>query len=264
MNPRIDTSKTVTFTKPYPVPPALSVGFNLLDIGKTDNVRVEAQAQNIRANTFDIRIHTWGGPLLRDVGCTWLEVPTNDPDFQTGTYATIEDHSHLNPQSIHTRVITFPRAYLSSPRVVVWLNLLDLPVNLNRCLKAYETNVTATGFTMHIDTWADSVLYYATASWVAYPANKPNTSSGRFAISDTRPAKCPQLYNSGYVDFGKDVFTSPPRVMLAINTIDIDKSQDLRLAVKASSINAAGMTWHLDSWDDTILYNAGASYIAFG
>lgn len=184
----------------------------------------------------------------------------DDPDFQFGTFNSAADF----PCFSSTRLITFPRAYSAPPRVVVWLKDLDISCKAGWRVKTYDTNVSATGFTIHIDTWSDTVLYSATATWVAYPADKPKIFSGRFNTMDVRPWNRPQLYNSAHVNFGSNIFTSPPRIFLALNSLDLDCTQNLRLRVTASNINAIGMTWYIDSWDTTILYSAGASYIALG
>lgn len=260
-NPCLKTSLEIPFASPYPVAPGLPIGLNMLDIPNADNIRVSATADNIRADRFEVGIKTWANPIVRDGGCTWLEVEASDPDFQFGKFDTTEDYPWTEQHTHHTRVITFPRPYHTPPKVVVWLTTIDMCFGHDWRVRAYETNVTAKGFTLHIDTWGDSVLYFATATWVAYPADKPNVSSGKFSTLDVRPENCPQLYNSAYVNFG-NTFTTPPRILLAFNSLSISCKSSLRLAVKASNISAAGMSWHLDSWSNTTLYSAGASYIA--
>lgn len=255
-------SRIVHLASPPPAPLALSIGLNMLDVPKNQVIRVKAYANNIQEGNFHINLDTYNSSVLRSGGCTWLEAGA-DSGFQFGTYKTGDDYHWQDPKTLSQRWITFPCAYSTPPKVVVWLTALDMPSGDNWRVKTYETNVTTTGFNIHIDTWGGSVIFYTIASWVAYPADKPNVFSGRFSTESVRSSSCPQLYNSGYVSFG-NTFASPPRTILAINSIDISCKQDLRFAVKASDISAAGMTWHLDSWDDTVLNSAGASYIALG
>jgi len=128
---------------------------------------------------------------------------------------------------------------------------------------ATATDVTATGFTMHLDTWWDTVLYVATAAWIAYPSDKAGVASGSYSTQDVRPWDKPQLTNSGRINFPAGTFTGNPNVLIAFNSLDIDHSRNLRLKLSADSVSKDGMNWNIDSWYDTILYLAGASYIAF-
>lgn len=258
------TSRLVCFANPYSVPPSLHIGLTRLDIGRKQNVRVKSYTSDIRKDCFNVHVDTWGGTALYGASCTWLEVEAEDPDFQFGTFTTLDDHPCAKPQMLTTRLIAFPQQYSKPPKVVVWLTGFDIKRNKNWRVKTYATCITATGFTIHIDTWADTVLFSATASWIAYPADKANIFSGSFNTTDVRPSSPTQHKNSAYASFGTNIFTTPPRIILAINSIDISCKRNLRLEAKASSVSTAGMTWHLNSWDDTCLYTAGASYIAVG
>lgn len=236
----------------------------MVDIGKNNNVRVKSYASDVKKDKFKIHVDTWGDTVLHSAACTWLEVEANDPDFQFGTFNTLDDHPWSKPQTLTTRLINFPHRYPVPPKVVVWLTAFDMKHDKNWRIKTFATNITATSFNIHIDTWADTVLYSAAALWIAYPADKPNIFSGSFNTMDMRPWDSPQHQNSAYVKFGHNVFSKPPRTVLAINWIDISNEQNLRLEVKSSAVTVDGMSWHMNSWGDTTLYSAGASYIALG
>lgn len=235
-----------------------------MDLDKDRTIRVKTYASDVQTDRFNIHINTWQDSVLYTAACTWLEVEATDPDFQFGEFNTLDDHHWTKPQTLTTRLINFPRRYPVPPKVVVWLTAFDMKHDKNWRVKTFATNITATSFTIHIDTWADTVLYSAVASWIAYPADKPNIFSGSFNTMDVRRWDSPQLQNSAYVQFGRNVFSKPPRTMLAINWIDISQEQNLRLEVKSSAVTVDGMCWHLNSWADTILYSAGGSYIALG
>lgn len=256
------TSRQILFANAYSAPPGVVVGFNLLSIRGSSNIRVKAYASNIKNDCFNINIDSWSDTRIWRATCSLLEVAPGDPDFQFGVFDTKEDHPISKRQSATTRLVTFPHPYKSPPKVVVWLTELDMDHEKNWRIKAYADYVTPTSFTLHVDTWGDSLLYFATASWVAYTAGRPNVSSGKFNTTDMRQSNCPQLYNSAYINFGKNMFTAPPNVLLAINSLDVCCQKDMRLEVKASSVSATGMAWHINNWDNSILYSAGASYIA--
>lgn len=85
--------------------------------------------------------------------------------------------------------------------------------------------------------------------------------SGSFNTMDVRPWYIPKTKNKGTAEF-QQLFKSIPRVLAAINWLDISNRTNLRLKLEIGDVGVKGLTWQLDAWDDTILYSAGASYIA--
>jgi hypothetical protein len=239
-----------------------------MDIAISSGIRVSAYADQIQNDGFQIQIDSWGSTILYDGACIWFGVPSDDandpPDYQVGQFSTSEDHPWDQPQNLTSRRINFPRAYSVLPNVVVWLNGLDINFNTNWRVRAYATDIDPTGFTIHIDSWSDTLLYWGNISWIAYPGDNPNTTSGVFSTSDVRPWNQPQFHTVGHVDFqnGTVPKQTPPHVLVALNSIDIDHNYNLRINVFADNITSTGMDWSIDSWYDTILYDAGVSYIA--
>lgn len=128
-------------------------------------------------------------------------------------------------------------------------------------VKTYVTDVTEKKFVIHIDTWDDSILNSATATWVAYPTGMANVSSGSYRTN--YPPNHPLPHDtSERVNFDNGVFTTVPRVLVALNSINIDCSQDLRLKVYSTHVTRTGMAVHVDNWANSIVYNTGVSYIA--
>lgn len=256
------TSKMVSFPKPYRLRPGIPVGLMWLDAGNNNNIRVQCYSSNIDETYFEINIDTWSGTQLYQASCAWMEIGPSHPDFQYGTYNTLEDHSWKDYRATNTRKVVFLHEYDVPPKVVVWLSALDMLWNRNWRVRAYATHITTTGFTLHIDTWGDSVLYSAAASWVSHPPDMPGVVSGSFSTSD--PSGVTQLSTTGFAAFDRGVFDFPPRTIMGINSLDIDRDRNLRIAVGATAVHANGMAWHLNSWGDTKLYSASASYIALG
>jgi len=98
-------------------------------------------------------------------------------------------------------------------------------------------------------------------SWIAYPSNRHNIASGSFNTMDVRPWFLPKTKNKGTAMFDQE-FEYTPRVLAALNWLDISNSTNFRLKLMIADASTKGLTWHLDTWDNTILYSAGASYIA--
>lgn len=158
--------------------------------------------------------------------------------------------------------ITFARPYTAAPKVVIWLKDLDMAKGKNKRVAAFATNITPTGFTININTWGDSILYSGAASWIAYPSNKAGVTSGTYNTLDVHPSDRPQQYTEGKVDFPRGMFSTLPNLLVAFNGFDFAGNANLRANLGAG-FSKDGMTWSLKTRDDSTMYSAGASYIAF-
>lgn len=234
----------------------------MIDIGRQVTPRVKAYPSNVHREGFSINLETWAGTLLYGASCAWLEIAANDPDFQSGSYSTLEDHSWFQHETHNTRRVTFRRPYQTPPIVMVCLSAIDMSNERRWRIRTFATNITKTGFTIHIDTWDDSLLWSAAASWVAYTATKTGVASGHFSTTDIRSPKQHMRDNTGYEEFETGIFKDPPRVFMALDSFDIDHGDTLRVTAYPTNVSTAGMTWNLNTWRNSGLYSAGASYIA--
>lgn len=260
---RHETSKLITFDPSYAMVPGIVIGLTSLDIDRDTISRVSAFASEIQCQGFKMHIDSWIDTKPYGAGCSWLQVEADDLDFQYGIYNTLEDHPSSVQQKCNTRQIKFKRAYARPPRVVVWLTSFAVGSGSSSRIRSFATGVTEVGFTIHIDTWADSRLYRAAASWIAYPQDRAGIASGSFSVNDLHSWTDPQLYNSAYEPFGIGIFDQPPRTFVALNMLDVSRDQNMRVDLHVDNVSAAGMSWHLNTLDTTILYSAGASYVAF-
>ncbi|KAM0499409.1 hypothetical protein ACHAP8_005562 [Fusarium lateritium] len=261
-NPQSQNSRRVPFSQAFDKLPQVAVGLNWLDIGNNANIRVNASVDSIGTDSAVFHVDSWADTTLYSGGCVGLEVAQDDPDFQVGAFSTTDDHPWNKPQAQTSRRINFSRAYSSPPKVVVWLSQLDMDKNHNWRVNATATDIDTKGFTIHLDTWADTVLYAATAHWIAYPSNKTGVTSGTFNVTDVRAWNQPQLLNTGRANFPANTFQKPPLILIGLNSLDVDYRHNLRVKLGATNISAGGMDWRIDSWFDTTLYAAGGSYIA--
>jgi hypothetical protein len=243
-------------------PAGFPIGLIWLDLDRRSNVRINAFAEPVAPDSVKIHLDASADTVLYSAGCTWLTVYAKDRDFQFGSFNTTDDHPPERPQRQTRRKITFPKPFHGRPpKVIVWLNGFHISSGANWRCKAYVTDITADSFVIHIDTWASTTLYSATASWIAYPYNRPNISSGSFNTMDVRPWYLPKTQNKGTTKFHQ-TFESTPRVLAALNWLDISHKTNLRLKLEIRDVSARSLNWHLDAWGDTVLYSAGASYLA--
>ncbi|RPB11691.1 hypothetical protein P167DRAFT_606348 [Morchella conica CCBAS932] len=253
------TSKQVTFAKSYKAPPSMAIGLYALDVAIGDTTRISAFISNLENDSFDVNID--GNPV-NSGGCIWLEIEPDHQDFQCGRYSTLEDHPWSTSEATHERRISFVRPYDEPPEVVVWLSAFNMHPEKNWRVKSFASDVTTTGFTIHIETWGDSELFAAAASWIAYPREKADICSGSFSTMDVRSWDNPRPNTSGPVEFAADMFSTTPRVVLGINSLDAGCDGGLRLELMGTDVSSKGMTWNLNSWKDTTMYSAGGTYVA--
>ncbi|KAG9029153.1 hypothetical protein FRB95_005611 [Tulasnella sp. JGI-2019a] len=238
------------------------IGLNSFDVKCDKNVRVRAYADKPAASSATIHIAPWGGTVLNSGGCTWLQVGKDDRDFQHSVFNTKEDHPWDQPKVETIREVLFDRPYAEPPKVVCWLNAIDMSFKFKCRIKTYTKDITTTGFTLYISTWDDSISYSAGMTWIAYPANCSNITSGTYNTLDIRPWNEPHARCQGDISFDR-TFQKAPLVLTALNWLDIDgRASCVRVKTLNTNITAKGMTWHLDTWGDTTLYSAGASYLA--
>ncbi|KAA1472305.1 hypothetical protein DENSPDRAFT_897123 [Dentipellis sp. KUC8613] len=259
--PQGETTKTITFSNLPVVPQILPFGLNTLDIDRNNNIRVVAEKQDIGQEGFKLSLNTWSGTTLYSAGASWLELPQEEKEFQWGEFSTLEVHSRSQPQLSTSQWIAFKREFTQPPHVVVFLSGLDMLGSRDWRVNVTATDVTRSGFRVQVDTWADSVLYCGNVGWIAYPQGRLDVVSGRADTRDIRSWIRPQLNNNNKITFGNINFAQPPKVFVALNSLNIDRSANLRIRTSVDNVTTSGMTWHIDGWSDTVLYSAGISYI---
>ncbi|EKM50882.1 uncharacterized protein PHACADRAFT_262761 [Phanerochaete carnosa HHB-10118-sp] len=248
----------VRFKVPSCYPRAVLLGLSNICM---NNVRIRAEVRSIADDRAIVNMVAWGDTTHWETACSWLSIPLDDPDIQYGTYSNKEDRSDAQSQQLTSRQIAFARPYASPPKVVAWLNAVDCGAGRNAQVSVYADAVASDGFTIH--TWSDSLPFSAGASWIAYSAGRTDVRSGTFEIKDVRPPDMPRHKNRGRVSWGAPRMAKPPRVFTALRMFHFDGGKIVRLASSQSEITTTGMTWNMDSWDETIFYQAGQVFVAF-
>ena len=261
-NPAPETQLKITFVKPYVTRPRLPNGLRELDIDKKANVRVKTDNQYFTQEWADCHIITWADTTLYSAVEDFLVLAPADVDFQTGEHMR---SPYTDPNAPTTARVNFERPFPTPPKVVVFFNLLDIDSGHNWRLKTFATDIDEKGFTIHIETWSDTVLHAAQACWVAYPEDRRHIFSTSVNTSDIRPWNQPQLRQGEQITFDANTveFWKEPEVFVGLNMIDLDHGSNLRIKAYVDNVSRTGLTWNIDSWYDSILYQGGASIIAF-
>lgn len=210
------------------------MGLTSLDIDQKANIRIRAFSSDVTQEKFKASLESWADTVLYSASLTWLECSNSRFDYlQTGTYNTQETRPWNNPQLTQSARINFAKPFSSPPKVVTSLQELDMDRSRTWRIRVYATDVDTHGFTVHADSWANSILYSAGVTWLAYPADQPGVTSGKFNTQDVRPWNQPRAENSSTVNFDK-AFSKPPKVMMALDSLDYACSKNLRLRLSQS------------------------------
>ncbi|KAK1221255.1 hypothetical protein PQX77_015937 [Marasmius sp. AFHP31] len=259
-NPQAHNVGTIQLKLPNCSPPNVLLGVNSLDM---NILRIKSHILEVTNNKVKVDLESWGDTVQYSAGVSLLSIPKSDTDIQFGRFNTMDDHAWTQPKLSTTRRITFTRAYSAPPKVVVWLESGDTGAAQNCRIITKAEDITTSGFTIHIDTWSDTKVWSGGASWIAYSANRNDIRSGTFGTNDIRVWSNPQLENSARISFSGGPLSKTPQVFAALNMLDIQCGRNIRVKLRVTDVSSGGLTWHLDSWYDTIQYAAGGSYIAF-
>jgi hypothetical protein len=256
-----DISQSIlTFPHPFVGRPRLAHGFRELDIGNNANIRVTSRLQSVTETSADCQITSWGDTTLYSAAVDVLALAPGDIAFLTGEHTRNVMTDPNAPASVR---IDFERSFVTPPKVVVFFNYIDLDKNRVWRLKTSASDIDPEGFTLNIETWSDTIFHAARVGWIAYPEDHEHIFSTSINTMDVRPWYQPQATQSREIGFNAVEFWKNPSIFIALNYLDIDFRSNLRVNVYVDDVTTTGLVWHIDSWDYTVLYSAGASIIAF-
>ncbi|KAM6496807.1 hypothetical protein JOM56_007280 [Amanita muscaria] len=256
---QIDTFATVNFHRPYVAPPRLPHGLRKLDFGHGLNIRVQGAIDNIQNDSAVYHVITWDNTKIYSGILDSLNLAPANLDILCGEHKRNLFRYPNSPSDVR---INFERPFVTPPKVVVFFSAIDLANSTNWRLSTTATNLDKKGFTLNISTWGDTILYYAQVWWIAYPEDREHIFSASVSTQDVRPYYKPQLTQSKDITFGDVEFLKCPDVFVAFNQFDIDCKAGFRLHAYVDNVSRKGLTWHIDTWHDTILYSAAATIIA--
>ncbi|CAE6455682.1 hypothetical protein ACGC1H_005797 [Rhizoctonia solani] len=238
------------------------LGINYVDYDKSKNIRVKSYFDTVEsgdqvATRFSANCHldTWGDSIMHSAGCTWL--PTlNHHDVQSGVEA-------IKPCGEYFSVnVEFEHEYASKPDVVCWLRGFELGMAGDWRIDVTPTEISAQGCKLQFRVWGTTQAHWIEATWIAYPSDHPDIESGWFDTQEQRVWTIPQHEHEKKITFSKG-FDRPPAVYFAISRIDETNEGNLTAKAYVKDVTADGMSAHLDSWGDSVMYTTVGQWIAF-
>ncbi|RPA86777.1 hypothetical protein BJ508DRAFT_410962 [Ascobolus immersus RN42] len=254
------TSTTVTFNPAANAAPNIFCGIAALDTFGGGNMRFRAYAENITAKEMTLAVDYFGaGSILHSGKAAWLAVPVLDRDVLTGTCQTYGTFPAA-------RKIKFSREFNVKPQVVVWLNGIDADKKDGTRIKCEALDITSTGFTIYIDCWGPSKLYWASISWLAFTPES-GIVSGAFGYNQGINVDVKKQREAGSISFPQGKFAKPPKVISAFNHLDLNGGTgaalpNARLDHSIQEITKDGAKWEIWTWGDGNLSYTTSAWVA--
>lgn len=250
---------TVGFPRPFIGLPRLCHGIRRLHMSKEKTV-IQSEIPFFTKEWANCHFIAWKPSALYNAVGHVLALAPSDLDFLTGEHLR---NIWADPKAPASVRIHFERPFVTPPKVVVFLNRIEFNHEHNWRVITTASDIDEKGFTLNIKTWSDTVLWAARTCWIAYPEDRERIFTTSVSTMDIRPWNQPQSGHNKEISFNSVEFYKTPSVFIALNYLDIDCKADLRIDAHVDGISTTRLVWHIDSWDDTVLYAAGATIIAF-
>ncbi|KAB2572405.1 hypothetical protein DBV05_g8943 [Lasiodiplodia theobromae] len=250
------TTSVVSYQSEFPEGPVptFMLGLSYLDMAGAANPRAMSYVESVTGKDFSINIDSWADTTLYQAKLAWLGVPTNDPSkFQVGKFEA---------RSASARDIKFSKAFKKAPTVVVWLTGLDEEKGRGLRINAYATDVTANGFKIHADCWNQSVLYWASLSWIAF-SEDTGIISGSYRVDIGVDLN--RKRDEGRAKFPAAKFSKPPRVITAFNHLDLNAfntGANVRIGTEVDQVTTEGFRYQTWAWDESQIHYTTATWLA--
>jgi len=237
-----------------------------------DNSYEVADFDAIPGETYQIVIRRWSGSSSVYYGVAWTVEETswlidrpgtsgftlsNRPaTIAIGSYETNNDFTVVSKGAKNSAILSFGAREPAYPKVVSGLNKVDMGNtsgnNWDIRITSFADNISMKEFTMHIDSWADTMLYNARVSWFQLAAAEPDIQCDTFKSSQSGNV-------NETVTFPR-AFVKPPIVFVGLSGFDI--GDNWRIDLYTSAITETSFDIHIDTWGSSELWSAQATWIA--
>ena len=256
------TQRTFYFPRTFVDRPRIAHGLRQLDVANNANIRVSSTFHNLTKSSADCDIITWSDTTLGTAVTSVFAIAPGELDILTGEHMRSVWKDPTAPSSVR---IDFERPFQTPPKVVVFLNCIDLERSRNWRLQATASDIDVDGFTLYVGPYLDTIFYAARVGWIAYPEDREHIFSTSVSTLDLCPVDQPQQRHSQEISISLDSvnFHKTPSVFVALNSFDIGCNANFRINAYVKNVSKTSLVWHIDTYADTVLYSAGATIIAF-
>jgi hypothetical protein len=177
-------------------------------------------------------------------------------------FSTTEVRPWDKPQLENNKVIYYHEKYDSIPEIPVGITSLDIDRGGSIRISALVSDATTEKFKASLNSGDETTLYSASMTFLERSSRFNYMQTDVYNTPETPPRNTPQLTHSKRIKF-KTPFTSRPEVITWLQSLDMDAGKNWRIKVYPTDMDNDGFTIHADSCDDSILYSAGVTWLAY-
>ncbi|KAJ4141754.1 hypothetical protein NW768_000971 [Fusarium equiseti] len=154
--------------------------------------------------------------------------------------------------------LNFSKPFVEIPKVVVFITGFHTAKGANIRIDVSASKIDREGFTIDMMTWADTHVYFVSASWLAHEPGEETIRSGKvvhpFNPSMTRLVDVEDHYS---IRMNK----RPSNMFIAYSHIDANPTADIRLNL-STGFNEDGISVTFSTWEeDSKFVLCAASYV---
>ena len=158
----------------------------------------------------------------------------------------------------------FSEPYLEPPRVLISISHLDVLSGQPLRARASVSEVTPTSFRPVLESWAGTIVYGISGSWLEIAPGDSDIQTGRCntygLVKDTNFERHTRLIRE--VKFYQP-YQEVPEVICYLVHIDSSERRNHRMHVEPLNITPSGFELCFNTWADSIIFELEAEWVAF-
>ncbi|KAH7322134.1 hypothetical protein B0J17DRAFT_621322 [Rhizoctonia solani] len=180
------------------------------------------------------------------------------------TFSTNDEHTRQEsvPHAENSR--TF-ETHFPAEDIPLGLNLIDIKHGTDYRVRSYidgiepvDKKYEAFKATVHIDTWHETALLAAGCTWLDVSKWDRQFQFGRLSTTGKLAGDNDKVID---IKFERP-YDEIPNVVAWLYTVNIDRKQDSRIHAHAVDVTTTGFKLRVYTWDETVVYDAKASWVA--
>ncbi|KAG8687712.1 hypothetical protein FRC11_006713 [Ceratobasidium sp. 423] len=161
------TTVDIKFPHKFASMPKVVCWLRGFDVDREGNWCIEVDAENVTTEGCRLVFHRWGNCKAYWMDMSWIAYPVDRSNIDSGSFLTSELRPCDKPQHDNQKKVTFSKKFARPPVVYCALNRIDEQNLRFLRAKCYVTDVTAEGMVVHLDSWADTIMWSTTCQWIA-------------------------------------------------------------------------------------------------
>lgn len=183
---------------------------------------------------------------------------------RTQTVCGNRKNSRIPQTGSDIKTFEFSEPYPEPPRVLIGITYLDVDFGQPLRARASVSEVTPLSFRPVLETWADTICYGISGSWLEIAPGDSDIQTGRcntygldkhwHVAKDMEIIRDVNFYNP---------YAEVPEVICYLVHIDSLQLTNHRMHVDPKNITRTGFELHFTSWGDSQIFELEAEWIAF-